>query len=259
MKIALAIPSIRPDALHELIHSEGYMSGPRYEEVHLFADKEPNWSWAAKMRTWWLASGCDIALTIQDDTMLSPRFWPELRAMLTHLPKRALLGLASVHPMQTEIYRQGLRWYATQCWTVGWGVAWHMSDLAEFDAWCNVNPERVRATSEDSLANQWAIETKRVAWHPVPAICDHRTDLDSTYANDAHVHRRPLVTWRDVDADLTRPEYWLPSGKAPPLLRMPLPKTCWFCRERAPMWHSEQSGCLICGWCVTRMVESRMG
>jgi hypothetical protein len=160
--------------------------------------------------------------------------------------------------MQTEIARQGLRWYATRAWLVGWAWGMWREDVAEYDAWCRLNAERVARTNEDSMVNEWLIELKRIVWHPVPTIADHDTSIASTYANDAHVHRRPLVTWRDTTADLTRPEFWLPSGAAPPLLQMPLPNVCWFCRRNAPTWTAE-SGCLICKVCVLGMVAEKLG
>lgn len=227
-------------------------------DLRILTDKEPNHVWAAKMRAWFLASGADLCLTLQDDVLVSPAFWGSLRAMAQHLPKGAALGLSSVHPMQTEIARQGLRWYQTRAWLVGWAWAMWREDVAEFDAWCSENPERVARTNEDSMLNEWLIESGRTVWHPVPTIVDHDTSIESTYANDHHVHRRPLVTWRDVQADLTQPDYWLPSGKSPPLLQMPIPNACWFCHERPPRFRSDKTGCLICPACVMNMVANKV-
>jgi hypothetical protein len=225
--------------------------------VSILADKESNHVWAGKMRRFFIDSGADFCLTLQDDVLVSPCFWSELRAMLTHLPERAALGLSSVHPMQTEIQRMGLRWYQTRAWLVGWAWGMWRKDVVEYDAWCEANAERVARTNEDSMLNEWLILTGRSVWHPVPTIADHDTSIDSTYANDAHVHRRPLVTWRDVDADLTRPEYWLPSGKSPPLLLMPLPRVCWCCRVNEPRF-SFESGVLVCPSCVMKMVANKV-
>lgn len=261
MRIALCIPHLpgipKRDESYERLLADLVFDAP--PDVCTLTDKEPNHVWAAKMRAWWLSTGADFCLTLQDDTLVSPSFWAELRAMLTHLPRGAALGLSSVHPMQTEIARQCLRWYATRAWLVGWAWGMWREDLVVYDAWCRGNPERVARTNEDSLVNEWLIESGRSAWHPVPTIADHDTSIASTYANDQHVHRRPLVTWRDVTADLTREEYWLPSGAAPPLLEMPLPRVCWFCRVGKPDFRSDQSGCLLCSLCVLKMVGQRMG
>lgn len=281
MKIALCIPHLpgipkRDESFDRLMYTacfsqretdEGGIPDPFdfvecgddvAEHVCILTDKEPNHVWAAKMRSWWLETGADFCLTLQDDTLVSPRFWEELRAMLTHLPRGSALGLSSVHPMQTEIARQGLRWYQTRAWLVGWAWGMWREDLLVYDAWCRGNPERVARTNEDSMVNEWIIESGRNVWHPVPTIADHDTSIASTYANDSHVHRRPLVTWRDVRADLTEPAYWLPSGSAPPLLEMPLPHLCWFCRRNRPEWKAE-SGCLICKVCVLGMVGEKLG
>lgn len=280
MRIALCIPHLPgipkrdasfadvTDALGIVLHEEDCGGRPLGHGMCAFddspdhllflTDREPNWSWAAKMRAWFLSTDADLFLTLQDDVIVSPRFWDELRAMAPHVPKGAALGLSSVHPMQTEIARQGLRWYQTRAWLVGWAWAMWREDMVVYDAWCRGNEERVRATNEDSMLNEWLIESGRSVWHPVPAIVDHDTSIESTYANDAHVHRRPLVTWRDVQADLTRTEYWLPSGKEPPLLSMPSPRHCWFCGKRPPVGRSPNGAC-ICGVCVLEIVASGLG
>jgi hypothetical protein len=262
--IALCIPHLpgipkRDESFSRLRRalSEG-TAVDRHVTYRILTEKEPNHVWAAKMRRFFIESGAEFCLTLQDDVLVSPRFWAELRAMLTHLPQgEAALGLSSVHPMQTEVYRQGLRWYATRAWLVGWAWGMWREDVIAYDAWCTDNAVRVARTNEDSMLNEWLIETGRTAWHPVPAICDHDTSIESTYANDAHVHRRPLITWRDVDADLTRPEYWLASGKDPPLLAMPLPHVCWACRKEAGNFRWE-TGVRMCGRCITNAVASKV-
>jgi hypothetical protein len=51
----------------------------------------------------------------------------------------------------------------------------------------------------------------------VPTIIDHDLDVSSTYGNEHHPFRRPLVTWRDGDvlgfdlADLETQEFWTPT------------------------------------------------
>jgi hypothetical protein len=218
MKIALATPSIRPDRLG---HVGKWIEDQGFDVKRLFAEKEPNYAWAEKIRKWWLDTGADFCLTLQDDSETPEHFTRILRAQLQHLPERGVLGLASVHPIQTEMYRQGHRWFRTRAWVCGWGWGLWRADLLKLQAWCDANEDKVRSINEDSLINEWCIASDRDAYHPCPSVVDHDTSLDSTYSNDHHVHRRPFITWRDTDADLTNPEYWRTQGTIPMLRYRP--------------------------------------
>lgn len=254
ISVSLIIPSIRPDPLIRMLTNAAMAA----QHTETLQEREPNHSWAFKMREKWIASGCDVGLTLQDDTIVPEDFAPMFHAMLSYLPTRSVLGLASSHPLQTEIYRQGHRYYRTKAWVIGWGYAMHMVDVEEFHKWTIANPIRTQTTNEDSLLNEWIIETSRDVWHPVPAIIDHDTSLASTYANDDHVHRRPMVTWRDVDADLTHAQYWLPSGQ-PPLLDMPKPRHCWHCLKRPAVAGSSVTRAGICAVCLGQYTADLFG
>lgn len=251
MKIALAIPSIRAERtnhVHNILGSRGV------DFAAWLNDKEPNHVWAEKMRKWWLETDADFCLTLQDDSEIAPRFFEILRAQLQHLPERAVLGLASVHPIQAEIYRQGHRWFRTRAWVCGWGWGLWRADLLKLQAWCDANEGRARTTNEDSLVNEWCAESDRDVYHPVPATVDHNTELDSTYKNDNHVHRRPFVTWRDVDADLTQPDYWR-QGTVPKVL-VPSPRHCWWCLARPAFAASGKTGASLCQVCLSEMATT---
>lgn len=254
MKIALAVPSIREDRWHYvqwLIASNGV------DVTAIFADKEPNAVWAEKMRKWWLSTEADFCLTLQDDSEIPENFFQTLRAQLQHLPERGVLGLASVHPIQTEMYRQGHRWFRTRAWVCGWGWGLWRADLIKLMAWCDANEDKVRSMNEDSLINEWCIASDRDAYHPVPATVDHDTSLDSTYANDHHVHRRPFITWRDTDADLTKPEYWRTQGQIPKL-PVPSPRHCWWCMVRPAFAVAGKTGAALCQVCLADMATKAM-
>ena len=45
----------------------------------------------------------------------------------------------------------------------------------------------------------FAMSTGRRIWHPIPAIAEHDTTVESTYGNDHHPFRDVCVTWRDGD------------------------------------------------------------
>lgn len=180
-----------------------------------FTEREPNWSWSVKMLSWAVNTDATHFLTLQDDALVSPLFWPTLAAMVEAVPDR-LIGLEAAHPVGPLLARAGHRWMSTSDFLVG--VAWvaPMSVIREFRAWCEsaLRPGAIQAISEDSLLGLWAAVTGHRVLHPIPTPTGHDTSLASTYANDGHSHRRPTVTWRDgeiygwQDVDLTRPAFW---------------------------------------------------
>jgi hypothetical protein len=54
--------------------------------------------------------------------------------------------------------------------------------------------------SEDTMLGLWCAVTRRKVYHPIPTPIDHDTSIPSTYGNDEHHYRKPLVTWRDAPA-----------------------------------------------------------
>jgi hypothetical protein len=199
--------------------------------LKVFTDREPNWSWSGKLWTWGAETEADFFLTLQDDALVAPRFIEIVRAMLAHLPRGAVLGLAAQHPSGPAIARAGHRWYATQSWAIGWGYGLWREDLVEFLAWRERQPfGRLLETNEDSLLNEWVRETGRSTRHPLPTIVQHDTSLETNYAgNEADDYRTSSFTWQDVEGEqfdcLADPGFWKPSGSGSvPLLPLPGPK-----------------------------------
>ena len=138
------------------------------EKWRLFTDKESNWSWSERMWTWMVESGSEFCVTIQDDCTAAPNFKPALRAMLVHLPRRAVLGLMAQHPAIPALSLRGERWVRTQSWAVGTGYGMWREDLVEFLEWRKTNQSFVRQLHEDQCLNAWIQATGRFTWHPIP-------------------------------------------------------------------------------------------
>ena len=261
MKLALSIPHTpwvpeRGESMARVKTALGLGAPGDYEFAGMKVtyqeetERATNQVWPRRMWTRMLETGADWTLSVQDDTLPAPCFWPALTAMVQHLPPLAVLGLSATHPMGPEVARQGHRWYRTSSWVIGWAYAMRRADLAEFVAWIDARPELVAACNEDELINRWVSATGRYTWHPVPTIIDHDTSIDSQYSNDHHAHRRSTVTWRDYgEGSLTDPDFWLPSGD-PQLLALPSPTHCWYCFERPGWMQSQRSGAALCRQCL---------
>jgi hypothetical protein len=223
-----------------------------------FTERATNKEWPRRCQEWALSTGADYILSIQDDTLQAPNFWPALRAMLVALPDRLVLGLSAVNPKGPEIARQGHRFYATRSHLVGWGHLMDRETIREFLAWQGANPERVDAENEDQLINSFVGDTGRISWHPVPSILDHDVSVDSVYGNTDHTHRRSTVTWHGYPAEaLEDPAWWAHNGK-PPLLDCPPPQACSWCGYR-PGEITNGSGMNMCRLCLGELMLGAMG
>lgn len=229
---------------------------------HELTDRAPNQVWSVAMWKWMLDTGADFCLTLQDDCLVAPHFWPALRAMLTHLPRGHLLGLSGVHPMAAEVARRGHRWYRTTSWVIGWAYGMWREDLEAFLTWRlsaegEAFTQRIAPNGEDAVINAWVGNAERDTWHPVPTIVDHDTSIDSSYANDDHGHRRPWVTWhRYHEADLVRPDFWLVNGSSPKHLHTVEQHRCWYCNKRKAVRASQETGAAICALCLMQTLGS---
>lgn len=237
-KIALAIPHLpgipKRDASFVRLKDQLRNRPTYYREL---TDKAPNNVWSVAMWEWMLTTGADFCLTLQDDVMVAPCFWPALRAMVANLPRGEgqWLGLSGVHPVAKEVARRGHHWYRTQSWIIGWAYGMWRDDLAEFFAWRTSEAgeayaKRILPAGEDAVINFWLPTIRKgSSWHPTPSICDHDVSIDSSYDNDDHGHRRPWVTWHGYGDELTRPDFWLVNGKAPQLYPTVAQHMCWGC------------------------------
>lgn len=237
--IALAVPHTpwvpeRAESMARLREAAGLLGdfgdGTRADFYREFTERAPNHVWCVDMWDWMYNTGADLCLTLQDDVMVAPCFWPALRAMLAALPEDAdVVALTSVHPMAPDVAKRGHRWIRTPGQIVGWAYAIRREALGEFLEGRKAMPEAFRKMNEDEQVGEWVRASGRSAYQPVPTIVDHDTSIPSSYSNDKHSHRRPQVTWREFsEGQLTDPTWWKPSGE-PELLPVPAQFDCWAC------------------------------
>lgn len=198
-------------------------------------DRAPNPEWSGSMFRWLAEQDSDWSLVVQDDALVPENFWAALRAMLAALPRYAqIVGLHVCHPIAGALAREDVRIFTTSDALVGLAWAMRTEALREFVRWRARElepgweqptmrpgdepgrPSGPPSLTEDTMIGVWALATGRRVWHPIPAIVDHDTSLESTYGNDEHEHRRPQVTWADAarfahawePSDLEAPGFW---------------------------------------------------
>lgn len=212
---ALGIPHCswkpeRVEALNRLLQqlaAADVPEGPSHRgPTRIFADKEPNWSWAQKLWLWGYETGASHLLQLQDDVQVGAEFWTALLAMVAAVPDQ-VIGLESVLAL-------GSPWYTTGDGLIGVGYVLPRTVLAELFAWeaSRLRPGAIESLNEDQLLGLFCFETGRRIWHPNPTIIDHDLDIPSTYGNDAHTHRRPAAS---TVAGATLPLSWRPSEATP--------------------------------------------
>ena len=203
--IALGIPHTpwvpeRVESMKRLRNELGFR--PKFYRE--FTAKMPNRQWSREMWQWGLDTGADFFLTLQDDVMVAPCFWPALRAMLSHF-RGGSLGLTSVHPAGAEIARRGHRWYRTQAWNVGWAYGMWRSDLGEFIDWSKAVPDNI---SEDDTLNRWHLATGRFVWHPVPTIVKTALQGRAKYVVFDSNAGEPLQAYESLESAQTGALEW---------------------------------------------------
>ena len=190
---------------------------PKVGEWKVFSERVPNHAWSAQMWNWAAEAphGRTHFLTLQDDVIVSPSFWAELTAMVEAYPDR-IIGLETVHPQAKIACDAGARMVETADGLVGVGYVVPVPILKVFLEWraTNLCKGAVESVTEDTLLCVFGVVTGRRFLHPTPTIIDHDTSIASTYGNDAHGHRRPVVTWRDRMPGLDA-EWW---RSVPPML-----------------------------------------
>lgn len=176
---------------------DGITPTPKYLlTLRAFTERAPNRVWSQKMWEWGAEQDATHFLTLQDDVIVAPEFWARLRAMVETVPDQ-VIGLEAVHPAGIELARQGHRWYTTTDCLIGVGYVVPTAQLREFLAWraSSLKPGALEAITEDTMLGLWCMVTGRKIWHPIPTIIDHDVSMVSTYGNDDHGSRRPLVRW----------------------------------------------------------------
>lgn len=177
----------------ERLHEQGCTS------AHVFDEKVPNWSWSADMWQWGAERDASHFLTLQDDAKTAPDFWAQLREIVEERPDD-VIGLEVVHPAAPLLARAGVRWFSTSDCLVGVGYVVPRGILQEFLRWraTALKPGALERINEDTLLGLFCSVTGRRIYHPIPTVIDHDVSVPSTYKNDQHALRRPLVRWDNM-------------------------------------------------------------
>ena len=171
-----------------------------------FTDREPNWSWSAKLWQWAYDTGATHLIQLQDDVEVCSDFWPQLRSMVEAVPAN-IIGLESVLDL-------GAKWYSTSDGLIGVGYVVPRDILGEILKWRaeKLRPGSAERLNEDQLIGLFCFTAGRRIYHPTPTLIDHDVTIGSTYGNDHHSHRRPVKSLVRGDP---APVSWLLSGLVP--------------------------------------------
>lgn len=188
-----------------------------WEAYKVFDEKAPNYVWSAHMWEWAAAQDVDYCLFLQDDAIVPDNFRPLLESMLSGMWEEppAIIGLEVAHPAAHALHEEGYRWFTTADALIGVGYIVSRHFLKRFLDWrMGLEPDVIRKVSEDTLLGLFcALDGTRIL-HPLPTIVDHDTSIPSTYGNDKHTNRRPLVTWNNALAR-ANPDFWAPVPRVP--------------------------------------------
>lgn len=279
--IALAIPhtpwvSARVETFRRLVESLGASVvttdkgdrsivglNPHYKTMRVFDEKKPNREWSMDLWRWAASTTATHLLQLQDDIVPAPNFWPALRAMVTAVPDR-VIGLQSQHPFGRNLAHIGRRWYRSRAWLVGCQYVIPLQgpdSIHEMLKWLDAYPHVVaNSIGEDVTISTWLRETGRDCWHPLPAIADVDPSLESTYeGNDAHDHRRPVVTWQGYPpGQLEDPAWWKPQPHVE-LVPGPGVGECSWCMLNEGRWRSASTGACMCKECFGKILGHMLG
>jgi hypothetical protein len=222
--IALAIPhcSWDPDRVRTLrrLIEQLRSDEPVGLDVRVFAEDGPAHCsvWSDKMWTWGEEIGADEFITIQDDAVVAPNFWPAMLAMMSAAP-REIIGLQAIHPIGPALARNGCNWYTTRDMLAG--VAYRIPGpaLQVFNHWRHtmLRDGTQRRINEDNIVALFVASTGGRIWHPLPTIVDHHPPgepIKSNYGHDSHANQNGTWTWREAEVP-TDPAAWMPRNPIP--------------------------------------------
>jgi len=184
-----------------------------------FTERAANAVWSADMWRWGAEQQVSHFVTLQDDVIVAGFFWNAIGAMLEALPDQ-VIGLEVVHRAAPALAELGHRWFTTADCLIGVGYALPTKLLREFLEWRErkLKPGALEVLTEDTMLGIWCMVTGHLVFHPLPTIIDHDTGIASTYGNDGHANRRPLVRWAANQGEfasaelLSDPDWWHPGG-----------------------------------------------
>src|ERR1700690_463590 len=211
-----------------------------------WTERAPNHVWSDHM---WADAcghpGATHALFLQDDVKLAPNFWRALHALVDARPD-VVICLESEHQMIVPLAEEGVCGVTTPDGLIGPGYVFPLKMLAEARAWrtsalapgvlAQLEAMPKPPFGEDTLLGLFCAATGRDIFMPVPSLIDHDISISSTYDNDSHGRRRPLVRWDNlslVHSDgtpgglelLESKDYWLLPAPHVGLFYPSTPKT----------------------------------
>jgi hypothetical protein len=211
-----------------------------------WTEKAPNHVWSEHM---WLDAighpGATHALFLQDDVRLAPNFRRALHALIDARPLEVIC-LESVHQMIIPLAEEGVCGVTTPDGLIGPGYVVPLDVLTEFAGWRttslmpglleHLKLPATKMFGEDTLLGMFCAVTGRNIFMPVPSLLDHDVSIASTYDNDSHGRRRPLVRWDNLSllhSDgtpggleiLENPNYWRQAAPNVGLFYPTTPKT----------------------------------
>jgi hypothetical protein len=248
-------------------------SAPRAEHYRIFNDRGTHWVWSDKLWKWSIAQPVTHCLALTDDTLVAPRFWELLAAMVEAHPDEAI-GLMSPLPEGSALARRGLHGYTIGAGVTGPGYLLPRELLVEFVKWRGKKSwDFVTYWNEDSLINVFLGETRRRSWHPVPSIADHDVSIESSVGHDTSAKTlcRPAVLWTgecpfteerlgpyDLE-ELARPDFWRTPAPALDWPASSAPQeTCIACHARTECRPHGPGGAPVCHGCSIDIFEHRM-
>lgn len=165
----------------------------------VFDEKNANWEWSEKLWKWATEQDgpqfrCTHLVQLQDDVIPHGRFFELLEGMIAEVPNEVVC-LETIHPAAPALASQGIPWMTTNDAMVGVGYVVPLDVLRDFLKWreTELRPGAIQAINEDTLLAVFCVATGRRIFSPIPTIIDHDVSIASTYGNDAHTLRRPLV------------------------------------------------------------------
>lgn len=174
---------------------------------NIWNERAPNHVWSENMWARACRQSAPYCLFLQDDVKLAPNFWKAIHALVEARPNEVIC-LESVHQMIVPLAEEGVVGVTTPDGLIGPGYIVPTDVLGEFLDWRqrelapglleHLKLPTTKLFGEDTLLGLFCAATGRNILMPVPSLIDHDVSIPSTYANDSHGRRRPLVRWDNL-------------------------------------------------------------
>lgn len=139
----------------------------------------------ARRVSWARETGTSHWVFLDDDLIISPHFWDNVRAMVQAKPN-AIIGLHSNHPDAPA----DARWYRTNAWVCGAAYILPRKHALSFKHWDDAS---YVSRMFDSQLNEWITHGggPKEVWHPNPAPIQHMC-RESLVGHDGDSYERTI-------------------------------------------------------------------